>query len=41
MTEVAGRERGQPLGELDHRTLREAGEHHVLEIVELAMRSPR
>ena len=35
VTEIARRDAGQALGELDHRTLRQAGEHHVLEIVEL------
>ena len=35
MAEPAGRQRREPLGELDHRPMREAGEHHVLELVEL------
>ena len=41
VAEPAGRERREPLGELDHRLVREAREHHVLERAQLVGDAPR
>ena len=41
VAEPRGRERREPLGELDDRPVRESGEDHVLELGELVRDAPR